>query len=203
MILEPGLVILVTMAAVVAFIVIALPGIVKGGNSTITVDPNTTTIRLIECPYSKLGQFENENLQGCSFTYNKMDEGMFKCRLSGGGKLEVRTVKNEYTNEKKLMYLRLIGLVIVTFRRANCQGNRGREQGRHLAKLTSERQQQPTPKQRLAVIPLLASKPQNSQLIWGQQLVRLSRLVLLNPPPRPMLRKLRAVLLLLVCMEQI
>lgn len=115
-ILEPGLVILVTMTAVMAFIVVALPGIVKGGNSTITVDPNTTTIRLvIECPYSKLGPFENENLQGCSFTYNKMDEGMFKCRLSGGGKLEVRTVKNEYTilNEKKLMYLRLKGQVIV------------------------------------------------------------------------------------------
>lgn len=53
MILEPGLVILVTMAAVVAFIVVALPG-----NSTITVDPNKTTIRsVIECPYSKLGQF--------------------------------------------------------------------------------------------------------------------------------------------------
>lgn len=68
---------------------------------------------VIECPYSKLGPFENENLQGCSFTYNKMDEGMFKCRLSGGGKLEVRTVKNEYTNEKKLMYLRLKGQVIV------------------------------------------------------------------------------------------
>lgn len=194
------------MAAEVAFIVIALPGIVKGGNSTITVDPNTTTIRpVIECPYSKLGQFENENLQGCSFTYNKMDEGMFKCRLSGGGKLEVRTVKNGYTNEKKLMYqyLRLKGQVIVTFRRANRQRNHGREQGRHMAKLTSERQQQPTPKQRLAVIPLLASKPQNSQLIWGQQQVRLSRLVLLNPPPRPTMRKLIAVLLLLVCMEQI
>lgn len=72
-----------------------------------------------------------------------------------------------------------------------------------MAKLTSERQQQPTPKRRLAVIPLLASKPQNSPLIWGQQLVRLSRLVLLNPPPRPMLRKLKAVLLLLVYMEQI
>lgn len=45
---------------------------------------------------------------------------MFKCRLSGGDNLEVRIVKNEYISEKKLMYLRLIGLVIVTFRRANC-----------------------------------------------------------------------------------